>query len=338
MENNRIEQILTDYIRHNLSPTRQERDNVSENYQELQSILEGRAFQNGSYARSTSMTPVNDLDVFYVLPESIYKTITEVTIDPDKLDISNILEDLAKALRRAYSDNANIKVQPHSVGIYFGTKEDFSIDVVPAIPANDDMYWVPETAHLSVQKRRQIYESFPHLTWIKSDPKGYIQQAKKLDEKSMGRFRKAVKFVKKWKAGCKKIDKNFPLKSFHLELIVTELFKENPMITCFTSLDCFFEQLDQNIVKPKLPDRADSLRYIDGYLSELTEADKESVYRCQQEAHEILQEILSSQTEAEVLKGIERLLKLDSTTEHLNLQVIGTSSVSQAYSKPYHSE
>lgn len=338
MEDQHIEQILTDYIRQNLSPTKLERDNISEKYKELQSILEERAFQNGSYARFTSTTPVNDLDVFYVLPESVYKSITEVTIGPDELDISNILEDLAKALRRAYSDSANIKVQPHSVGIYFGSKEDFSIDVVPAIPANDDMYWVPETAHFSVQKRRQIYESFPQLNWIKSDPKGYIQQAKKVDEKSMGRFRKAVKFVKKWKAACKKINKNFALKSFHLELIVTEFFKDNPMITCFTSLDCFFEQLDQNIVKPELPDRADSSRYIDGYISELTVADKELVYSCQQEAIEIIQKIRSSQTEAEVIKEIERFFKPDSTIKPSKSHVVGTYSVSQAYSKPYHNE
>ncbi|MFX1514247.1 MAG: hypothetical protein ACFFCQ_16860, partial [Promethearchaeota archaeon] len=195
MEQQRIEQILTDYIKQNLSPTKQERDNISEKYQELQSILEGRAFQNGSYARYTSTTPVNDLDVFYVLPESVYKTIAEVTIDPDELDMSNILEDLASSLRKAYPNSVNIKVQPHSIGIYFSSEEDFSIDVVPAIPTNDEMFWVPETAHFSVEKRRKIYESFPRLNWIKSDPKGYIQQAKQVDEKSMGRFRKAVKFV-----------------------------------------------------------------------------------------------------------------------------------------------
>ena len=87
MEDQHIEQILTDYIRQNLSPTKLERDNISEKYKELQSRLEERAFQNGSYARFTSTTPVNDLDVFYVLPESVFKTITEVTIYPDELDI-----------------------------------------------------------------------------------------------------------------------------------------------------------------------------------------------------------------------------------------------------------
>lgn len=338
MEDYRIEEILTDYIRHNLSPTKQERDNISSKYKELQSILKERTFQNGSYARSTSTTPVNDLDVFYVLPERVYKTVTEVTIDPDELDISNILEDLAKALDKAYSNNASIKVQPHSVGIFFGSEEDFSIDVVPSIPTNNEMFWVPESAHLSVKKRRKIYESFPQLNWIRSDPNGYIQQAKYVDEKSNGRFRKAIKFIKKWKYGCKKLDKNFPLKSFHLELIVTELFKNNPLLDCITSLDLFYKELDKNILKPQFPDRADVSRYIDGYLSDLTEASQKLVKVFQQQALEILREIFSSQTEVEVLKGIERLLKHERTNDLLNLTVVGTSSTSQAYSKPYYFE
>ena len=88
-----INQILKDYIKHNLSPRKPERERISKEYERLSDFLgKERTFQNGSYARFTSTTPVNDLDIFYELPEESYRLILEKRIDPSELDINNILQ------------------------------------------------------------------------------------------------------------------------------------------------------------------------------------------------------------------------------------------------------
>jgi len=333
MDDSRIEEILTDYIRHNLSPTFEERKNISEKYEELKSFLEGRTLQNGSYARFTSTTPVNDLDVIYILPESVSKAIAEATIDPNELDITDILGTLAKALRKAYPNNVDIKEQPHSVGIYFGSEDDFSIDVVPAVPAGEGLYWVPETAHLSIHNRRKLYESAPGINWIKSDPTGYIEQAKNTDKDSRGRFRKTAKTIKKWRIGCKNKNKIFPLKSFHLELLVTEIFKSESSLPCIDAVNKFFQELDDYMLEPKLRDRADNSRYIDEYLSDLSSEERHLIHTLREHAQSVLESMSAATTEAEILKALESLLGIDTPTSS-SVSRSGTI-VTSAVSKPY---
>jgi len=89
-------------LQQSLSPIRRERDFITTKYNELQNFLEGRTFQNGSYARHTSITPVSDLDVFYVLPDSIYESFIKELVKYRDMDVSNILDSLAKELRKNY--------------------------------------------------------------------------------------------------------------------------------------------------------------------------------------------------------------------------------------------
>jgi len=335
MNNIKKEQILIDYIRHNLSPTKQERMMITQKYDELKEILQNRTLQSGSYGRFTSTTPVNDLDVIYIMPQQAIQTYLEKAIVPSDLDISNILESLATALRNEYPKTVKIEVQHHSVGIFLGNKEEFSIDIVPSLPIENDLYLVPEVAHLSVLNRRALYKSFPKLNWIRSDPKGYIQQAKDIDNNSDGRFRKATKLIKKWKLGCKTINSDFPLKSFHLELLITSLFKNNASLFCLSSIVLFFKELGNNIAYPQIRDRADKTRFIDEYLDDLSSGQKKIVSNLRLEAEESLKLILDAETEAGVLKGIESLLKLDIVYNNSISSELATASISPVFSKPY---
>ena len=202
MNPDRLESIVQQYVRDRLSPTKRERRDISKRYQQLRDCLQERTFQSGSYARFTSTTPVNDLDVIYVLPEEITARLAVAKrVDPSKLDLERIIETLADELRRFYGSSASVREQPHSVGIYFGREDEFSIDVVPAIPTENDMYWVPDTVHLSIAKRSSLYKSAtpPVANWIRSDPRGYIAQAADVDERSAGRFRKSAKTLKRWR-------------------------------------------------------------------------------------------------------------------------------------------
>lgn len=336
MTKNEINQIIADYVRHKLSPRKPERDRISIEYDRLKAFLQGRAFQNGSYARFTSTTPVNDLDVIYILPEETYKGVAEAAIQPSELDINNILETLALELKKEYGAEATIKVQPHSVGIYFGSDGDFSIDVVPAMPKDDGKFWVPESAHMTIKSRRVFYSSLRSdaaTRWIISDPKGYIKQAATVDRKSNGNFRKTAKFVKKWKSKCKEDNEHFPLKSFHLELIVTRDYQKRGFLNCLEAIEIFYEELSANIEGPQFPDKADPSRYVDDYLKDMTESQKSLVVQMGTRAQEILAKIVKAERQSEVLGLLDELLLNKRGSAYVAAPSI--SITSPAYSKPY---
>jgi len=75
MIDNDLEPLVAGYAKAHLSPTDPERSVISTRYDQLQRFLNGRTFQSGSYARFTSTTPVNDLDVIYVLPDEMLKQV-----------------------------------------------------------------------------------------------------------------------------------------------------------------------------------------------------------------------------------------------------------------------
>lgn len=337
MTHSAIDDIIQAYVRANLSPKPPERALVEKRYDELQSILEGQTFQTGSYARHTSTTPVNDLDVFYILPESILKKIAEAKISPSELDIDDILTTLAEALRKQYGTAARIVAQPHSVGIFFGREDEFSIDVVPAQPTSGGLFWVPESSRLSIKKRRALYASAnsASLHWIKSDPRGYILHATNLDLRTTGRFRRVVKIVKKWKDRCENHNASFRLKSFHLEVIVTELFKNKPTASCLEMLHDTFEILPLAVLCPQYPDRADASKFIDDYIGDLSDSQRELVCSETSRAQKIVGQVASAETNALVLKGIEELLRMNTVALPIGGPAISTPRKSQAHSMPY---
>lgn len=312
MISSEINKTIESYVRQNLSPKPEERDFITARYEELSKILEGESFQSGSYARFTSITPVNDLDVIWVLPPRFL----EKAVEPQELDAANILKDLARKLEEEYEDldlAVRIEPQSHSVGIFFGeADEEFSIDIVPAVPMGstnefgEDMYYVPEIARLSKNKRIRKYSSGEAIEWIKSDPKGYKKFAANINERNDS-FRKAAKFLKKWKWGCKKNFEDFPLKSFHLELIVMSVFEEKQKLDSYEAIQYIFSNFENYLDEPHFRDRADSTKYIDEYLRELDEESKEKIKVFVKSGGIFLQMIEKSETAEEVVRLLQRL-------------------------------
>ncbi len=334
MEKENINKILVEYIKENLSPTKKEQTYISTRYDELKDILKGRTFINGSYARFTSTTPVNDLDVFYVLTEEDYKKYKRLLLEHQAFDIDDVINDLADFLKDEYPAVVIIKPQPHSVGIFFGTEEEFSIDVVPAIPDETGIFWVPESSHLSISKRRLLYESKPSvIKWIKSDPKGYIEDATKLDLLTKGNFRKTAKFAKKWRKGCKNISSNFPLKSFHTELIVNKICKDNNVIQVIDFITEFYNQLDKCLIEAKIPDKADSSRFVDEYINNLTQNERNLALQFRDDAIKILNKIYDSESENQIIELIEKLLNI--TNNKKTSKYASKEIIAPVVSKPY---
>lgn len=327
MKKDSLNTIIISYMRDHLSPLEKERKMISDRYEQLCNFLSGNCFQSGSYARFTSTTPVNDLDVIWIIPKNFFEgsAVKEVEgkIDPNHLDPSKILSQLAKDLEDNYKKSGQqvrIVPQSHSVGIYFGkTDEEFSIDVVPAIISGErnnydqDIYWVPQIAKLSKRQRAIRYESKETIDWIKSDPKGYIEDAKELNYQN-GNFRKVAKFIRKWRKGCKSKNENFPLKSFHLELIINDIFQESLSIDSLGGITQFFENVENYIVVPTFVDRADPNQFVDAYVADLTQEERRKISLRIVTATTILSELKRVTGDEEALKLIRQLLEGEDTT------------------------
>lgn len=313
MTENEINIAIENYVREKLSPKQEERNFISERYQEFSKMLEGENFQSGSYARFTSITPVNDLDVIWVLPSRFLQKI----VKPEDLDPTDLLQDLARALEGEYKKlkmNVRIRPQSHSVGIYFGkSDDDFSIDVVPAIPTGtknefgDDIYFVPEIARLSKRKRLQRYSIDEPIEWIKSDPKGYIRITQELNEQNES-FRKVAKLIRAWRKICKQKYDDLPLKSFHLELIVVGLFQNNSEINSYEAIKYILNNLMSYLSAPQFLDRADSSNYVDDYIHDIKDEEKTKIDIFVKSAQMFMSMISDGESEKDVDDLLDRLL------------------------------
>ena len=277
MRRDDLNRVLRDYVRSHLSPTPQERAFVSKIYESVQRVLsESACLQIGSFARFTSIRPIHDLDVLYVLGDW----------DAQHHDPSHVLEELERTLNQSYENPTGLDVsisrQTHSVTLSFtrGGEEYFAVDVVPGYRSGvndygDDMYVVPELLHKTRVKRRDLYGDIASgargpMIWIRSDPRGYTSAATELNRVNED-FRKAVKFVKKWRSSCKEADDRFPLKSFHIEQIALRDFQQDASLDILGAVFRFFCQLPERVEYPEIPDRADPSRMIDAYLEDLEE-------------------------------------------------------------------
>lgn len=271
MNTDHLNRVLDDFVRSRCSPLEAERERIEERYQRLKNLLRGLTFRSGSYARYTAVTPVHDLDV-----------INEYT-ELDFANVPHVMRQLARTLQQHYRGEATVTAQEHSVRIMFQDK--FSIDVVPGLRLaqrnayGQPLYLVPEIQKMSHRERQALYASGHLLPNTKlSDPRGYREQAQKLNDANSD-FRKAAKFIKKWRQGCKEVyDDRFALKAFHSELIVTAYFLSHPGCTALAAATAFFASLPQQVQRPAIPDLADPAVYVDAYLHTLTPAQRQLIH------------------------------------------------------------
>ncbi len=280
--------VVRNYVQEHCSPDQKLIGFISNEYNLLQEFLGGKTFQSGSYGRGTAINPVNDLDVIWVIPANMRKS-----IDLTKLEIGTILQDLANELSINYKNkdkNVKVSAQSHSVLIEFPDREDeFSIDVVPAIELaelnnfNLPYYLIPEIGVLKRYLRKAFYEDHKNLIgWIKTDPKGYLNEANNTD-KNNSYYKDCVKILKTWKRNWKKKFKEkveMKLKSFHLEQIVYNTIQGSQVSNSLDLLLAVFEKLPSCMLNPQIKDRAQGttqVRYIDDYLSDLTKEQRDSV-------------------------------------------------------------
>lgn len=263
-----------------LSPSSAEQELVNKIYQSFNDLLGvNNCIQIGSYPRFTSVTPIHDLDILYIL-------------GPWSENNHNPSETLKKMFDQVSSDYSNptdlktlVSLQTHSVTVSYsqGANEIFSVDIVPAYSFGknefqQDTYKVPEAIKERKHnvRKEMNWDSAGEHSWINSDPRGYLKVATLVGQNQD--FRKAVKIIKKWKNNLEILDENLKLKSFHLEQVITKLFQQVSDICIFDAVFAFFVGLPDVISVPnQIADRANNDKFVDDYLSKFTPEQKEKI-------------------------------------------------------------
>lgn len=267
-----------------LSPQLNEQNLVTQIYKSFNELLGiNNCIQIGSYPRFTAITPLHDLDILYILGNWDEKNHTPYTL----------LKELFVKIDKNYVNPTNYKIekslQTHSVTVVFKDKnnnEIISIDIVPAYVFSknefkQDKYKVPEVIRKSHGEKRsnfykKLQEEHQEMNWITSDPRGYIEIAERVNQANND-FRKTVKFIKAWKNSCKEKYKDFKLKSFHIEQVITSYFQKTNNLEIFDAIFNFFTELPNIIQLPQIKDRANNDIYIDDYLKKLNPKQKEII-------------------------------------------------------------
>lgn len=294
-----IEAALRKLAQDHLSPTERERAFVSVVYHAIQDVLgEKNCLQIGSYPRFTAITPLHDLDVLYILGAQ----------GEDTSNASRALAELQQILQRKYRNPTpytfEISLQTHSITIAFieDGEEIFAVDIVPAYISGtnefgEDTYLVPEIFSKSHQGKLRRYqelaESRQQMTWIRSDPRGYIHVARQVNEANAD-FRKAVKIAKAWKQACCAVNGNFKFKSFHIEQVITAYFQANQSLGIFDAIFRFFCDVPALLSKPMIPDRADPNRKIDSYVADLSPIERQAVVQARDHVLVKLEELATA--------------------------------------------
>ena len=283
MQKNKIESLLRNYVKDNLSPKQEDISFVSTIYNSFTDILgQNNCRQIGSFPRFTAIRPLHDLDIIFKISDNDFNE-----ENPEEF-LKKLVDNFKENYVNPTTYSIKINIQTHSVAfIYYEEEEEvFAVDIVPAKirgknEFNDDTFLVPEIIKFrSHQRKQEFYTKLSStnqkMKWIKSDPLGYIKIASEINGENSD-FRKSVKFIKGWKNACKKNNENFKLKSFHLEQLITKQFKKERTQTIFDALFECLTNLKDHVREPHIKDRADSTKFIDQYVSDLSQEELELI-------------------------------------------------------------
>jgi len=275
-----------EFVDENISLNKEDRGFLVEIYSAFSDCFDKQTIQIGSVPRKTAIKPLHDLDIL-ILSGSVLGDNRGFSIEP-KIAMKNIQKKFEDNFSNPTEYIIKTRIQSHSIGVYFydGTDVVFSVDLVPSYTLSkknnygDDIYKVPEIVRVSRSKRNAYYDDLNKsqrmLPWIDSDPRGYISDGVRLNDINED-FRTSVKLLKAWKGVCKDVNEKFKLKSFHIEQILYQYFCEDNELEVYEVIFRFLTDIESHLHSPQIKDRADSSRYIDQYITELTDAEKGTI-------------------------------------------------------------
>lgn len=176
-------------------------------------------FVMGSYRRHTltrrlKPTSKYDVDVLFVLHE-----------DHELEELLNTMEDVAKEIVEEVEDIEEYRRQKVSIGLRY--KDNFSIDLVPAVAADDGNYTLYDSSELKPVSTNPLR----HHEFIKTVNIARDKQLKPL-----------IKLIKRWAQEVALEADHGVFKSFHLEMMAAQLFEDQEFTDYLDGLNQFFAE------------------------------------------------------------------------------------------------
>lgn len=305
MTKEQINRIIETYISEKISLTEADKQLISDSYQRIQKCLPNGTgcFLTGSYARHTAIHPIHDLDIIYPID--------------NKESLEQTLRKIRQFLLREFCQEINendIELNSHSMSMKLSNG--FSVDIVPALEVGilneygQPLYEVSEIFNYSHAGRVKFYEKLTPgspVTWIKSDPKGYIEEATQLNKLTSSNTRLTTKLLKASKNKQKK-STEFELKSFHLEQISTLIYKQNHDLLIIDALMQILGNISQYLDEPCIRDKADNNSFIDKYVEKLSDSKKQCILQWARKGRETLGKLEHVKEKKEIYKILDDLL------------------------------
>ena len=271
--------------------TQQEIQNVSNAKNNLIQTIKSKAkngylpypkdiFLTGSYKRETKISPLDDVDIFYVIGLAEKKdnhrhTITDCTFDfgedfkdeDENVSSVKVLNLLKKEISKTYS-RSEVRRNGEVVNVYL-TSYEVGFDIVPAWKITNDNYYLIPVGGGSTK-------------WKRSNPKVDENILNTLNEKHSNLLKDIIRIVKYW---FRKKKIKTP-RSYHLESIAYYVFEKKKSITTsyVEGLIYLYKNINYNNYLEKCPDPTNLSGDLSSNLNEddiskiLTEASKAIEY------------------------------------------------------------
>jgi hypothetical protein len=241
-----------------------------------------KVFVSGSYDRRTAIRPLNDIDLFMVLNESVHGGLRSQSTQP-------CLDAVLAALQRAHPSGVSMRRQRRSVNISFQSTG-IGYDVVPAfrVSGKHDVYIIPDAERQS---------------WIATNPAQHAALCNQADARNGHVLKGLIKAAKHWN-----VQHGKQLRSFHLEVMAYSIKFRSPssllerfqqllahladkvLVACPDPADPTRAHIDQGMPQDQRQQRAQQLRKEVGRIQHAIELVNQG--RPVTEAHQILRKLL----------------------------------------------
>jgi hypothetical protein len=170
------------------------RDCLNQNYYGYTSTS-GNSFLVGSWGKSSEVRPPRDIDVMFVLPDSVYARFQQRPGNKQ----SQLLQEVKNVLSRWYS-STTMRADGQVVMVGFTT---YAVEVVPAFVLTTGQYWICDTNGGGRYKT--------------TDPRAEIANVSNSNAKTKNNTRDLIRMMKAWQSYC-----SVPIKSFWFELLAID--------------------------------------------------------------------------------------------------------------------
>lgn len=163
------------------------------------------SFLVGSWGKFTRIRPPRDIDLFFVLPIEVYNRFNNRTGNIQ----SQLLNEIKSVLDKSYIAT-NIRGDGQVVVVGFNS---MSVEVVPAFELTTGQYYICDTHYDGSYKT--------------VDPNSEKNAIQTNNDNNSGNLRPLIRMLKCWQGHC-----NVPIKSFLIELIMTEYINQYEWRNC----------------------------------------------------------------------------------------------------------